>query len=91
MLYGNPFLLLSSRQQVFLAFAQVMKQIEQSVAESKTGKAPVISYTDDSAMTIVMARSLVECGKFDPSDMARRSVFKETFFTWLKVENGAFY
>ena len=58
-------------------FSQVKKQIEKSVAESKSGKAPVISYTDDSAMTIVMAQSLVEHGKFDASDMARRLVCKK--------------
>ena len=74
--HNSPFLPWPSEPQVLPAFAQVKEQITQSVAESKSGRAPVISYTDDSAMTIVMAQSLVECGKFDASDMARRSAFK---------------
>ena len=42
------------------------------MSEYKSGKGPVISYTDDSAMTLTMAQSLVGCQKFDHLDMAKR-------------------
>ena len=44
------------------------------VSQYKRGKAPVISYTDDSAMTIQLAKSLIQCKGFDAKDMAQRCV-----------------
>ena len=44
------------------------------------GRLPAGTYTDDTEMALAMAVSLVECGGFDPEDMARR--FAEHFTLW---------
>lgn len=35
-------------------------------------KAPLISYTDDTALTLALGDSLVECGKFEPAHCAQK-------------------
>ena len=51
---------------------KVKKKIEEKVRQTQSGKAPVISYTDDTAMTLAMAKSIVSCKGFDSVDMARK-------------------
>ena len=49
---------------------KVKERIEEQVQQTQSGKAPVISYTDDTAMT--EAKSIVSCNGFDSADMARK-------------------
>ena len=51
---------------------EVEEQIVEQVRQTKSGKAPAISHTDDTAMTLAMARSLVDCKDFNPADMAKK-------------------
>ena len=51
---------------------KVKERIEEQVQQTQSGKAPVISYTDDTAMTLAMAKSIVSCNGFDSADMARK-------------------
>ena len=50
----------------------VKARIEEQIQQTTSGKAPVISYTDDTALTFAMAESLVQCRGFDAEHMARR-------------------
>ena len=50
----------------------VKRRIEEQIRQTQSKKAPVITYTDDTALTFAIADSLVECGKFDAGNMARR-------------------
>ena len=51
---------------------KVKEMIEQQIGQAKSKKGPVVSYTDDTALTFAVAESLVECGEFNPENMARR-------------------
>ena len=52
---------------------KVKEKIASQVIETKhKAKAPPISYTDDTALTIALGDSLVECGKFDPAHCAQK-------------------
>ena len=48
------------------------RKTSDQISEYKRGKSPKIGYTDDSAMTFQLAKSLVECKKLDVKDMAKR-------------------
>ena len=50
----------------------VRSKMEEQIRQTKSKKAPVISYTDDSALTFAVAESLIECDKFDADHMAKR-------------------
>ena len=50
----------------------VKEKIEEQIRQTTSGKAPVISYTDDTALTFAMADSLVKCSRFDARHMAKR-------------------
>lgn len=49
--------------------AKIASQVEET---TQTKKAPLISYTDDSALTLALGDSLVECGKFEPAHCAQK-------------------
>ena len=50
----------------------VKRRMDEQIRQTQSKKAPVITYTDDTALTFALADSLVECGNFDANDMARR-------------------
>ena len=50
----------------------VRQRMEEQISQTKSKKAPLISYTDDTALTFAVADSLIECGKFDAENMAER-------------------
>ena len=50
----------------------VKRRFAEQVAQTQSKKAPVITYTDDTALTFAIADSLIECGGFDADHMARR-------------------
>ena len=50
----------------------VKRRMDEQIRQTQSKKAPVITYTDDTALTFALADSLVERGKFDAEDMARR-------------------
>lgn len=52
----------------------VKRRFSEQIAQTQSKKAPVITYTDDTALTFAVADSLIQCGKFDADDMARRYV-----------------
>ena len=51
---------------------KVKEKIAEQVQQTQSGKAPVISYTDDTAMTLAMARSFVDCNGFESTDLAKK-------------------
>ena len=51
---------------------EVKAKIGSQVLETKSKKAPLISYTDDTALTLALADSLVECGRFDSAHVAQK-------------------
>ena len=51
---------------------KVNERIAEQIRQTTSKKAPVISYTDDTALTFAMAESLVECRGFDTENMARK-------------------
>ena len=51
---------------------KVKARIEEQIRQTASGKAPVITYTDDTALTFAMAESLVQCRGFDAEHMAKR-------------------
>ena len=51
---------------------EVKKKIQTQIQEAKSGKGPLISYTDDTALTLALGDSLMECGKFSPTHFARK-------------------
>ena len=53
---------------------KVKETIGEQIRQTTSKKAPVISYTDDSALTFAMAESLVECRGFVAQHMVRRWV-----------------
>ncbi len=50
----------------------VREKIVEQVQQTKSGKGPVITYTDDTALTFAVAESLVECRGIDEENMARK-------------------
>ena len=50
----------------------VRAKMEEQVRQTSSGKAPVISYTNDTALTLATAESLLECRGLDLEHMARR-------------------
>ena len=50
----------------------VKRRFAEQVEQTQSKKAPVITYTDDTALTFAVADSLIQCGKFDADHMARR-------------------
>ena len=50
---------------------KVKAKIQEQIQQTSSGKAPVISYTDDTALTLAMADSLVQCRRFDAKHMAQ--------------------
>ena len=52
----------------------VKRRFAQQIAQTQSKKAPVITYTDDTALTFAVADSLIQCGKFDADHMARRYI-----------------
>ena len=50
----------------------VKRRFAEQIRQTQSKKAPVITYTDDTALTFAIADSLIECGKFDANHMARR-------------------
>ena len=52
----------------------VKEKIGEQIRQTTSKKAPVISFTDDSALTFAVAESLAECERFYAQDMARRLV-----------------
>ena len=53
----------------------VERRIDEQVRQALSKKAPPIGYTDDTALTIAVAESLVECRGYDEERMARKSVY----------------
>ena len=51
---------------------KVRERIREQVRQTKSGKAPVITYTDDTALTFAIAESLVECKGVDEENLARK-------------------
>ncbi len=51
---------------------KVRERIAEQVQQAKSGKGPVITYTDDTALTFAVAESLVECRGIDDENMARK-------------------
>lgn len=56
------------------ALDKVKEKIASQVMETKKAKAPPISYTDDTALTIALGDSLVECGKFNLAHCAQKYI-----------------
>lgn len=54
------------------------RQVSESYIEEIMTRPPSLSYTDDTAMAISVAESLLACDGFDGADMARR--FADTYF-----------
>ena len=50
----------------------VKEKIGEQIRQTTSKRAPVISYTDDSALTFATAESLAECKQFDAQHMVRR-------------------
>lgn len=50
----------------------VEDKLKEQTRQAKSGKAPLISYTDDSAMTLAMAKSLIDSNGFNSLDMAKK-------------------
>ena len=51
---------------------KVKAKIAEQIQQTSSGKAPVVSYTDDTALTLAMADSLVQCRGFEAKHMAKR-------------------
>lgn len=51
---------------------EVKAKIGSQVLETMSKRAPLISYTDDTALSLALADSLVECGRFDPAHVAQK-------------------
>lgn len=51
---------------------EVRERLLSQVKETQSKKAPPISYTDDTALTLALGDSLVECGQFDPRHFAQK-------------------
>ena len=50
----------------------VRERIKEQLRQTQSKKAPVITYTDDTALTFALADSLIQCGKFDAEHLAKR-------------------
>jgi poly(ADP-ribose) glycohydrolase ARH3 len=50
---------------------KVKAKIADQVLETRHS-APLISYTDDTALTLALGESMVECGKFEPAHCAQK-------------------
>ena len=50
----------------------VKRRFAEQVKQTQSKKAPVITYTDDTALTFAVADSLIECGKLDADHMTKR-------------------
>lgn len=50
----------------------VRAKMEEQIRQTRSGRAPVVSYTDDTALTFATAESLLECRGLNPDHMARR-------------------
>lgn len=48
------------------------KIASQVVETTQTKKAPLISYTDDTALTLALGDSMVECGEFKTAHFAQK-------------------
>ena len=55
---------------------QVKAKISDQIKQASSGRAPLIGYTDDTAMTIVLAQSMIDCQGFDQFDLAKRYDYK---------------
>ena len=51
---------------------KVKTKISEQIQQTSSGKAPVVGYTGDIALTLAMADSLVQCRGFDAKHMAER-------------------
>ena len=52
---------------------KVKEKITSQVLETTVSKkAPLISYTDDTALTLALGDSLADCGKFNPVHFAKK-------------------
>ena len=52
--------------------SKVKEKIAAQVEEALCKKGPVISYTDDTALTLALGESLVECDGLNPAHFAQR-------------------
>ena len=51
---------------------EVKQRIEEQLKETGSKKAPLIGYTDDTALTLALGESIVDCGKFDVRHFAQK-------------------
>lgn len=51
---------------------EVKQKIEEQLKEAGSNKAPLIGYTDDTALTLALGESIADCGKFDARHFAQK-------------------